>query len=120
MLTTEGENLLPVLNDSFDRIAGMLDRFASQRAQESSKLAWWDLCYGCFILAAEDFAAAIRILIFSFPPITIASIRPPKGWITPFATVAGVARHRCAIFCCALLLRFVHIGFCSFKRLPIS
>ena len=26
MLTTEGENLLPVLNDSFDRIAGMLDR----------------------------------------------------------------------------------------------
>ena len=28
MLTTEGENLLPVLNDSFDRIAGMLDRFA--------------------------------------------------------------------------------------------
>ena len=38
MLTTEGENLLPVLNDSFDRIAGMLDRFASQRAQEKLKV----------------------------------------------------------------------------------
>ena len=38
MLTTEGENLLPVLNDSFDRIAGMLDRFASQRAQEKLKI----------------------------------------------------------------------------------
>lgn len=29
MLTTEGESLLPVLNDSFDRMAAMLDRFAS-------------------------------------------------------------------------------------------
>lgn len=38
MLTTEGENLLPVLNDSFDRIAGMLDRFASHRAQEKLKV----------------------------------------------------------------------------------
>ena len=38
MLTTEGENLLPVLNDSFDRIAGMLDRFASHRAQEKLKI----------------------------------------------------------------------------------
>ena len=38
MLTTEGENLLPVLNDSFDRIAGMLDRFASQRAKEKLKI----------------------------------------------------------------------------------
>ncbi len=38
MLTTEGENLLPVLNDSFDRIAGMLDRFANHRAQEKLKI----------------------------------------------------------------------------------
>ncbi|EPC0953010.1 LysR family transcriptional regulator AmpR, partial [Enterobacter hormaechei] len=38
MLTTEGENLLPVLNDSFDRIAGMLDRFAKHRAQEKLKI----------------------------------------------------------------------------------
>ncbi len=38
MLTTEGENLLPVLNDSFDRIAGMLDRFASHRALEKLKI----------------------------------------------------------------------------------
>jgi len=38
MLTTEGENLLPVLNDSFDRIAGMLDRFAHKQAQEKLKV----------------------------------------------------------------------------------
>lgn len=38
MLTTEGENLLPVLNDSFDRIAGMLDRFANKQAQEKLKV----------------------------------------------------------------------------------
>ena len=30
--------MLPVLNDSFDRIAGMLDRFASHRAQEKLKV----------------------------------------------------------------------------------
>lgn len=38
MLTTEGENLLPVLNDSFDRIAGMLDRFTNKQAQEKLKV----------------------------------------------------------------------------------
>lgn len=38
MLTTEGENLLPVLNDSFDRIAGVLDRFAHHRPQEKLKV----------------------------------------------------------------------------------
>ncbi|MCS5452610.1 LysR family transcriptional regulator AmpR [Enterobacter huaxiensis] len=37
-LTTEGENLLPVLNDSFDRIADMLDRFAHHRAREKLKI----------------------------------------------------------------------------------
>lgn len=38
MLTTEGENLLPVLNDSFDRIAGMLDRFSGAQAREKLKV----------------------------------------------------------------------------------
>ncbi|WP_370611542.1 LysR family transcriptional regulator AmpR [Klebsiella aerogenes] len=37
-LTTEGEGLLPVLNDSFERIAGMLDRFIGQQAQEKLKI----------------------------------------------------------------------------------
>lgn len=37
-LTTEGENLLPVLNDSFDRIAGMLDRFSKMLAREKLKI----------------------------------------------------------------------------------
>jgi LysR family transcriptional regulator of beta-lactamase len=37
-LTTEGENLLPVLNDSFDRIAGMLDRFSKNLAREKLKI----------------------------------------------------------------------------------
>ncbi|EPS6962184.1 LysR family transcriptional regulator AmpR, partial [Klebsiella aerogenes] len=32
-LTTEGEGLLPVLNESFERIAGMLDRFTGHQAQ---------------------------------------------------------------------------------------
>lgn len=37
-LTTEGENLLPVLNDSFDRIAGLLDRFTHHLAMEKLKI----------------------------------------------------------------------------------
>jgi LysR family transcriptional regulator of beta-lactamase len=104
MLTTEGENLLPVLNDSFDRIAGMLDRFASQRAQEKLKIGVvGPLLRVFYSRCSRTFAAAIRILIFSFPRITIASIRRPKGLITPFATVAGVARHRCEFLCPAPL-----------------
>lgn len=39
MLTTEGESLLPVLNDSFDRMAGMLDRFATKQTRKNLKLA---------------------------------------------------------------------------------
>ncbi|MDA4733269.1 LysR family transcriptional regulator AmpR, partial [Enterobacter kobei] len=38
MLTTEGENLLPVLNDSFDRIADTLDRFSAQQLREKLKI----------------------------------------------------------------------------------
>lgn len=38
MLTTEGENLLPVLNDSFDRIADTLDRFAASQQREKLKV----------------------------------------------------------------------------------
>ncbi|HDS3655676.1 TPA: LysR family transcriptional regulator AmpR [Klebsiella aerogenes] len=37
-LTTEGEGLLPVLNESFERIAGMLDRFTGHQAQEKLKI----------------------------------------------------------------------------------
>ncbi|WEF30498.1 LysR family transcriptional regulator AmpR [Klebsiella aerogenes] len=37
-LTTEGEGLLPVLNDSFDRIGGMLDRFTGHQTQEKLKI----------------------------------------------------------------------------------
>lgn len=37
-LTTEGESLLPVLNESFDRIAGMLDRFAVSHEREKLKV----------------------------------------------------------------------------------
>jgi LysR family transcriptional regulator of beta-lactamase len=59
MLTTEGENLLPVLNDSFDRIAGMLDRFASQRAQEKLKLAWWVPLLRGVILAARGLSSLL-------------------------------------------------------------
>jgi LysR family transcriptional regulator of beta-lactamase len=59
MLTTEGENLLPVLNDSFDRIAGMLDRFASQRAQEKLKIGGGYLCYRGVILAARGLSSLL-------------------------------------------------------------
>ena len=38
MLTTEGENLLPVLNDSFDRIANTLDRFSAGKMREKLKV----------------------------------------------------------------------------------
>ncbi|EPL3848643.1 LysR family transcriptional regulator AmpR, partial [Klebsiella aerogenes] len=37
-LTTEGEGLLPVLNESFERIAGMLDRFTGHQAREKLKI----------------------------------------------------------------------------------
>ncbi len=38
LLTPEGENLLPVLNESFDRIAGMLDFFAVRQRREKLKV----------------------------------------------------------------------------------
>jgi len=38
MLTTEGENLLPVLNESFDRIANTLDRFSAGKMREKLKV----------------------------------------------------------------------------------
>ncbi|WP_345830730.1 LysR family transcriptional regulator AmpR (plasmid) [Pantoea sp. BRR-3P] len=38
MLTTEGESLLPVLNDSFDRIADTLDRFSAGTMREKLKV----------------------------------------------------------------------------------
>lgn len=37
-LTPAGENLLPVLNDAFDRIAGTLDGFAAQQPREKLKV----------------------------------------------------------------------------------
>jgi LysR family transcriptional regulator of beta-lactamase len=55
-LTTEGENLLPVLNDSFDRIAGMLDRFSRHRAQEKLKIGVvGTFATGCLFPLLEDF-----------------------------------------------------------------
>jgi len=38
MLTPEGEHLLPVLNESFDRIAQLLDYFAGRKVQEKLKI----------------------------------------------------------------------------------
>lgn len=38
MLTTEGESLLPVLNDSFDLIADTLDRFSEGQVREKLKI----------------------------------------------------------------------------------
>lgn len=40
MLTPEGESLLPVLNDSFDRIADTLDRFWAGQVRENLKWVW--------------------------------------------------------------------------------
>ncbi|CCG85892.1 LysR family transcriptional regulator AmpR [Erwinia piriflorinigrans] len=38
MLTAEGESLLPILNDSFDRIANTLDRFSDGQVREKMKV----------------------------------------------------------------------------------
>nr|P45461.1 RecName: Full=HTH-type transcriptional activator AmpR [Yersinia enterocolitica]CAA44851.1 AmpR regulatory protein [Yersinia enterocolitica] len=38
VLTTEGENLLPILNDSFDRIADTLDRFSTGIIREKVRV----------------------------------------------------------------------------------
>lgn len=38
ILTKEGEHLLPVLNESFDRIAQLLEYFAGRKAQEQLKI----------------------------------------------------------------------------------
>lgn len=114
MLTTEGENLLPVLNDSFDRIAGMLDRFASHRAQEKLKVGVvGTFATGVLFSQLADFRRCIRISIFIFRPITTASIPRRKGWIIRFATVAGrgtalkhssCVLHRCPRFAHPILL----------------
>lgn len=56
MLTTEGESLLPVLNDSFDRIAGTLDRFARNQIQEKLKIGVvGTFAVGCLFPLLADF-----------------------------------------------------------------
>jgi hypothetical protein len=111
MLTTEGENLLPVLNDSFDRIAGMLDRFASHRAQEKLKIGVvGTFATGFYSRSLMIFAAVIRISTCSFPLITTVSTRQPKGLITQSVTAEGrgTAR-RLRFFAMRRWLRFVHL-----------
>lgn len=54
MLTTEGENLLPVLNESFDRIAGVLDRFTGTHAREKLKVGVVGTFAVGFLLAKLD------------------------------------------------------------------
>jgi LysR family transcriptional regulator of beta-lactamase len=49
-LTTEGESLLPILNDSFDRIAGMLDRFATGQIRQKLKVGAVGTFAGGFLL----------------------------------------------------------------------
>lgn len=86
MLTTEGENLLPVLNDSFDRIAGMLDRFANKQAQEKLKVGVvGTFATGMLFPNSRIFAVVIRISICISLPITTGSIRRQKGWIIRYA-----------------------------------
>ncbi|HGU9882781.1 TPA: LysR family transcriptional regulator AmpR [Citrobacter freundii] len=56
MLTTEGESLLPVLNDSFDRMAGVLDRFATKQTQEKLKIGVvGTFAIGCLFPLLSDF-----------------------------------------------------------------
>lgn len=56
MLTTEGESLLPVLNDSFDRMAAMLDRFAGNQSQEKLKIGVvGTFAVGCLFPLLHDF-----------------------------------------------------------------
>jgi len=91
MLTTEGENLLPVLNDSFDRIAGMLDRFANHRAQEKLKIGVvGTFAIGVLFSQLDDFRRGYpHIDLQLSTPITTALIRLPKGLTIRSATVAG-------------------------------
>lgn len=87
MLTTEGESLLPVLNDSFDRMAGMLDRFATKQTQEKLKIGVvGTFAVGCLFPLLGDFKR-------SYPHVDLHisthnnRVDPlPKGWIIPFAT----------------------------------
>ncbi len=56
MLTTEGESLLPVLNDSFDRIADTLDRFSSGQMREKMKVGVvGSFATGLLLPRLEDF-----------------------------------------------------------------
>ncbi len=107
-LTTEGENLLPVLNDSFDRIAGLLDRFTHHLAMEKLKIGVvGTFATGCSFRSWRIFVAAIRTLICSFLRITTVSILPPKDWITLSAMVEarGMAPRR-SFFALRRWLRF--------------
>lgn len=56
MLTTEGENLLPVLNESFDRIANTLDRFSAGKMREKLKVGVvGSFATGLLLPRLEDF-----------------------------------------------------------------
>jgi LysR family transcriptional regulator of beta-lactamase len=89
MLTTEGENLLPVLNDSFDRIAGMLDRFASQRAQEKLKIVVGTFATGVLFSQLADFRRCYPHIDLQLSTHNNRVDPAAEGLITPFATVAG-------------------------------
>jgi LysR family transcriptional regulator of beta-lactamase len=55
VLTTEGESLLPVLLDAFDRIAGTLDRFAASQAREKLKIGVVGTFATGYLLSRLDF-----------------------------------------------------------------
>ncbi|MDA5533609.1 LysR family transcriptional regulator [Yersinia mollaretii] len=56
VLTAEGENLLPILNDSFDRIADTLDRFSAGIMREKVRVGVvGTFATGCLLSRLRDF-----------------------------------------------------------------
>jgi LysR family transcriptional regulator of beta-lactamase len=111
MLTTEGENLLPVLNDSFDRIAGMLDRFASQRAQEKLKIGVvGTFATGVLFSQLADFRRCYPHIDLQLSTHNNRVDPAAEGLITPFVMAAGrgTARKR-RFFALHRLRRFARL-----------
>jgi predicted transcriptional regulator len=85
MLTNEGETLLPVLRDCFDRIAQTLERFEEGHFREVLtvgrwvRLRWVGCCRGWRVSKSN-----IHTSTCACRPITTAWMWLPKGWITQY------------------------------------
>lgn len=111
MLTPEGEHLLPVLNESFDRIAQLLDYFAGRKVREKLKIGVVGTFATGFLLPRLNaFEQTFpHILNCRFPPTITGWMWRQKDWTMPsgLAVAPGMVRLR-SIYATARSPHYAH------------